>query len=209
MRNGKLASVPPALEAGAAAESTRERLFATASELFRTKGFAATTTREIAAALGIQKATLYHHIRRKDDLLYEMCRESLRRMHETAGEVFGADEEPLDRLRHLIRSHMISALHDRDQHATMLTELRFLPETEREEILELRQEYELRLEQAIAAAQEAGAIRADVSAKDLRLALLNMLNWTIFWFRPDGEHTPEELGRLYANIFVEGSAPRP
>lgn len=206
MAEGKLRNMSQAPASGA--ESTRERLFATAGELFRTKGFAATTTREIAAALGIQKATLYHHIRRKDDLLYEMCRDSLQRMHETADAVFAAHVEPLDRLQRLIEAHMISALHDQDKHATMLTELRFLPTTEREEILKLRQEYELRLERAIGDARDAGGIRTDISAKDLRLALLNMLNWTIFWFRPNDEHTPEELGQLYADIFIKGSAPR-
>jgi AcrR family transcriptional regulator len=139
--------------------NTKSRLFATAGELFRTKGFAATTTREIAAALGIQKATLYHHIRRKEDLLYELCLDSLEHMNRTADEVLSQDGEPVDRLRNLIAAHVVTALEERDQHATMLTELRSLPDAERAEVVGRRRQYETRIDETIAEAQRAGQIR--------------------------------------------------
>jgi AcrR family transcriptional regulator len=199
-----MASSPGQQEAFPAGESTKSRLTATAAELFRTKGFAATTTRELAAALGIQKATLYHHIRRKEDLLYKLCVDSLTRMDEVAELTESEYTDPLERLSNFISSHVITALEDRDQHAVMLTELRALPPDERAEVLIMRRRYEDRVDRLILAAQRAGRIRADASPSDLRLALLNMLNWTIFWFRPEGNHTPEELGKLYSEIFLNG-----
>jgi AcrR family transcriptional regulator len=57
---------PTAAEPGA---PTVDRLLDTAAGLFWEKGYAATTTREIAAALNIQQASLYYHMSSKEDLL--------------------------------------------------------------------------------------------------------------------------------------------
>jgi AcrR family transcriptional regulator len=187
-------------------ESTRSRLIAVAAELFRAKGFAATTTREIASVAGIQKATLYHHIRRKEDLLYELCVDALDHISAAADGVLSREGSAVERLRALIEVHVATILGERDQHAAMLTELRSLPPDARAEIVTRRKGYERRIDELISAAQEAGELRGDFEAKDLRLALLNMLNWAIFWFRPDGEHSPEELGKLYAEVFLAGTS---
>src|ERR1700752_4646273 len=53
--------------------STPERVLDTAAALFWEKGYAATTTREIAAAVGIQQASLYYHVASKEGLLYQLC----------------------------------------------------------------------------------------------------------------------------------------
>src|ERR1700749_3249620 len=56
---------------------TVDRLLDTAAELFWREGYAATTTREIRAALNIQQASLYYHIASKEDLLYQLCVSSI------------------------------------------------------------------------------------------------------------------------------------
>jgi len=60
---------------------TSARLLTVAAQLFHEQGYAATSTRELASILGITKASLYHHIRGKEDLLHAICLESLRRVH--------------------------------------------------------------------------------------------------------------------------------
>ncbi len=49
--------------------STRERILLVASELFATRGYHATTTREIAAAVGIRQPSLFHHYASKEAIL--------------------------------------------------------------------------------------------------------------------------------------------
>ena len=56
------------------------RILATAAELFRTKGYAQSTTRELAGMIGLKKASLYHYVQSKEDLLYEISIESLQQM---------------------------------------------------------------------------------------------------------------------------------
>jgi AcrR family transcriptional regulator len=49
--------------------TAREEILDAAAELFTTHGFASTSTRAIADAVGMRQASLYHHFATKDDLL--------------------------------------------------------------------------------------------------------------------------------------------
>jgi TetR/AcrR family transcriptional regulator, cholesterol catabolism regulator len=120
-------------------------------------------------------------------------------------EALATTDEPVAQIRALVTAHVDAMLSDRDALATMLIELRSLPEERRREVVELRDEYEALVRGALERAQAAGAIRSDVSARSLTLALLSLLNWPIFWFRPDGKLTPEALAELLASLFLEGA----
>ncbi|MHB1553148.1 MAG: TetR/AcrR family transcriptional regulator [Acidimicrobiales bacterium] len=60
---------PAGLTHAHAGDQTRARIVEVALELIADRGFAATSTREIAERLGVTKAALYYHFRTKDDLL--------------------------------------------------------------------------------------------------------------------------------------------
>ncbi|HVC14658.1 MAG TPA: helix-turn-helix domain-containing protein [Acidimicrobiales bacterium] len=57
-----------------AGDQTRAKILEVALELIADRGYAATSTREIAERLGFTKAALYYHFRTKDDLLAAMVR---------------------------------------------------------------------------------------------------------------------------------------
>ena len=50
-------------------DTARDEVLDAAAELFTTLGFAATSTRQIADAVGVRQASLYHHFRTKNDIL--------------------------------------------------------------------------------------------------------------------------------------------
>lgn len=180
------------------------RILATAAELFRTKGYAQSTTRELAGMIGLKKASLYHYVESKEDLLYEISIQSLRQIDGDVSAAIAA-AAPADALRDLIKAHICSALGNRDHHAVMLSELRSLSEPRRQQIVKARDAYEARVRGVIVTEQAEKRLRSDVNPKYLTLALLNLLNWTIFWYQPGGALGPEQLGRLLASIFIEGA----
>lgn len=189
-----------------AVSPTSERLRAVAATLFWTKGYAATTTRELAAELGVQKATIYHHIRSKEDLLYSLCIESLDNIYSAVEKAVAGVDDPTERVRTLIGAHVSAMLVDKDKHATMLTELRSLSPDRHREVVRLRDDYESLVRSILAEAQEAGALREDIPVKHLELCLLDLMNWAIFWFRPDQEMSPKQLSETFAVLFLEGAA---
>lgn len=184
--------------------ATAKRLRDEAARLFWEKGYAATTTRELAESLGMQRASLYYHTESKEMLLYDICVESLGNIHSAVARALLAESDPLSRVRAMISAHVISMLEDKEKHATMLTELKALSSSRRKEVVRLRDEYENLVRGVLSEAQDVGVLRQEASAKELELALLNLLNWTIFWYRPNGEFSPEHLARLFERVYLSG-----
>jgi AcrR family transcriptional regulator len=184
--------------------STSERLLIGSAGLFREKGYAGTTTRALSAMVGIQNGSLYHHVGGKEDLLYRLCMGSL----DAVGAVFSAivaeDLDPLTRLENLARGYLEQALNDRDRHATMLSEIRFLSPARRAEVVARRDANVAIVESAVRQAQEAGQVRPDIDAKYLTLALFNLLNWTIFWYNPDDELSEPAIAEILWSVFSVG-----
>lgn len=190
------ASLPP--ESPAA-----DRLFDTAADLFWRHGYAATTTREIATALGIQQASLYHHMASKEDLLYRICLSSLEAFLEQAN--VSRAECPLDRIKLLVRTHLGTLLRYQQRNVTQLTELRSLSARHRAEVLRLRDKYEQFSRSILKEAQAAGAIRSDVPAKFLNLELMSILNHASLWFRKGRALTEDHLAEIFTKVFLEGA----
>ena len=88
----------------------------------------------------------------------------------------------------------------------MLTEMRGLTPDHLVEVVALRDRYEQLIRDVVSQSQALGILRDDVAAKYLMLCLLNLLNWTIFWFKPGGDLDAEELGDLLASIYLEGAS---
>lgn len=186
------------------ANSTSARILSAAASLFRQKGYSATTTRELAAAAGIQKASLYHHFRTKEDLLYEITMGALDRVTAEVSQAMKIGATPSERLQNGMRTHLTTALGDRDIYATMLFDLRALSAERQRSVIRRRRDYESMIEKEILAAQRAGELRTDVDARHLTLALLNLLNWTMFWFNPRGPYSVTQLGEVLVTIFLDG-----
>lgn len=182
-----------------------DRILAAAATLFRTRGYAATSTRDLAKALGIQSASLYYHIRRKEDLLYALSVNSLERLTAEVTEAIAGIADPISRIETFVHVHLTRSLADRDEHAAMLFELRSLSGARRARVIQLRDAYQAIATHTISDAQGAGAFRRDVPAKLATLALLNLLNWSIFWYKPSRGYSPARLAATLSTIFLKGT----
>ncbi len=182
-----------------------DRLSAEAASLFRSKGYGNASTRELAERLGLQKASLYHHMSAKEDVLFAVCVDALDRITEAVEAALDGPIEPLGRLGAACRAHVSSALADSDLHATMLIEMRSLSPEHRSVVVAARERYEKLIRELVQSAQSAGDLRADIDAKWLTLALLNLMNWSIFWYHPGAGASPDELGATLLDIYLNGA----
>jgi AcrR family transcriptional regulator len=193
----------------AAGRPTAERLFDIAATLFYRKGYAATTTREIAAALGIQQASLYYHVTGKEDLLHQICVSSLDQLLTDVQAAISAVNNPVERIHVLARTHLRIILRHQIRHVTMLNELRALSEPHRIAVMALRKQYANLVRSVLEDAQSAGAVRGDIPARYLYLALLNILNWAVRWFHRGQTLSEDQLARIFTSIFLTGAAAAP
>jgi hypothetical protein len=107
----------------------------------------------------------------------------------------------------MIERHVSALIEDRSRHATMLVELRSLAPEQRQLVTDLRSRYDGIFDDAIASVQKATGRWPDTSTQLVRLSVLGILNWTIFWFSPDGTDSSAAVGGTFADIILAPLAP--
>jgi TetR/AcrR family transcriptional regulator, cholesterol catabolism regulator len=175
------------------------------SRLFAENGYSETTTRQLSSAMGITNGTFYHHFRSKEDLLRRICERALDEITAAVRRAVTAADDPLMGLEALITTHVEVITRSRHLHTTMLIELRALHGEHRRAVVVARDRYSGLVRDVIRRAQLARAVRDDLDAGTLTLLLLNLLNWTIFWYEPDGPLQPQALAEQMRALFFEGA----
>jgi AcrR family transcriptional regulator len=112
---------------------------------------------------------------------------------------------PVERIEVLVRTHLRTILRHQIRHVTMLNELRALSEPHRTAIMALRKKYAGLVRSVLEDAQAAGAVRTDIPARYLYLALLNILNWAVLWFRRGQTLSEDQIARIFTSIYLGGA----
>ncbi|MGE0348375.1 TetR/AcrR family transcriptional regulator [Hydrogenophaga sp.] len=164
----------------------RRELVAGAARLFRQQGFAATTTRDIAAAVGMRAGSPFYHFESKEALLGAVMLEGMQgalRRQQAALAQLPAGAGARERLRVLVRNHFDVLLGpDSDFIPVMLYEWRALSAVQRTEVNRLKDRYEAEWVpelEALHAQQQLGAEPALA-----RLMIFGALNWSAQWYTP-------------------------
>jgi len=176
-----------------------------ASALFREKGYTATSMRDLAQHLGIEAASLYSHIRSKEELLRNTC-------FSLADELFTAMEmitkQDLSARAHLeaaLQSHLEVITRDCDRSMVFLHEFRHLSEPWLGEFLKMRKAYEQNFMLILRKGIRNGEFRK-IDEKITTLALLSAVNSTPVWYRKGAGVQPKTLATQLSDILINGLA---
>lgn len=188
---------------GRQAASPLGEILRAATDLFSRKGFHATTTQELADAVGLVKGTLYYHIGNKEKLLFrihqDVTEDGIRRWTEIVARDLPASET----LRLMIVEHCRVMATYRDAVAIFSEEMKHLSPVLRRRLIARRDVYQGLLEATI----ERGVEKGELSTPSARLAsltVLGMLNGMYRWFRPGGRLKPDEVGAIFADLVLSG-----
>jgi AcrR family transcriptional regulator len=185
----------------------RLEILSAAARAFRHRGFAATGMREIAAVADLSPANLYHYFRGKQELLYFCQETSLERMRAAVRAARRGRGPAAEQLHDVIRAHVDCVLGEMEGAAAHL-EVDDLPARLRRRIVAQRDLYERELRRIVAAGIACGEF-VDCDATLTTRAILGALNWSVRWFRPDGERSPREVGEAFAAFLVRGLVAAP
>jgi AcrR family transcriptional regulator len=189
-----------------AGEATRKRLQEIALDLFWKKGYRSTTTRDVAATLGVQQASLYYHMKNKEDLLHGICYSSFLQVVENAEAAAGAASNPLEAIREIARSHLTTTLAYQKEFSVSLIECRALGPDYRAEIEALWSRYHMMSYEVLDEAKAAGLIRSDVPNKYIYTPMMCTLNWSAVWYRQGKGKSIGQLDELFAKVIFDGAA---
>lgn len=184
--------------------SRKAQIDRTATALFRARGFAATSMRELATALGIEAGSLYSHIKSKEEILHRVCFALAEKFFVDFTRATADAARPVaQRLRAAVEAHVRVLTRDAAASAVFLHEWRHLSEPARTEFLALRDKYEAGFRHLV----EQGVAQHELQTPDpafAALTLLASLNWLPTWYRPGGKLGTDEIAHRLAEQLLYG-----
>ncbi|GHE64776.1 MULTISPECIES: TetR/AcrR family transcriptional regulator [Roseivirga] len=184
-------------------KSRKQQIEEKATKLFREKGYAATSMRDLAQVLGIEAASLYSHIKSKEEILQKICFRMADQFFAAWKEVEKEQGSFSAKMEKAAIAHVKVITKDTDASAVFFHEWRHLSEPHLSEFLMMREDYEGRFKTIIRNGIENGEFEK-VDEKFMMLTILSSLNWTYNWYKPTGSLRPEEIGKQLANLILNG-----
>lgn len=182
---------------------TRDDIIEAAIALFREHGYHGTSMRDIARAVGIKKASLYHHFEGKQELLLTILDTGLERLITPLEEILAAEMSPEAKLRAAVHHHASLIANYPGAAALFLYEDRALEEPLRARYVARRDAFEGFFRQILQEGMQDGTFRNGDVAMSTQ-ALLGMVNWMTRWYRPEGRLSVEEIAETFADLFLCG-----
>ena len=179
--------------------SRRRAIEDVASDLFRARGYAATSVRDIAHALDLQGPSLYAHVTSKEDVLWAIIDRAAARFEAAADLAEGPTRDPESHLAALVRAHVGVIAADAGAAGVFVHEWRALGDDRRAAILARRDAYERRFRAVIEDGMATGAF-AMTDPGLAATAILSMLNGIPGWFNPAGRLGPDRIADHFADF---------
>lgn len=194
-------------EGNAAYLEKREQVVRAAAELFRAKGFRATTLADIAQAVGVDRASLYYYCESKEELLHEAVSGVTSANLEMIRGLRDSDLEPAEQISQLIRN-AIWSFHENYPHVFVYIQEEMTQIADRKDpwakaMLKQTREFEQALLGLLRDGVEQGRIRGDLDLDIVSQAFWGMINWTHRWYRPR-RHAPEVVASVFSAVFLQG-----
>lgn len=192
------------------AEKKRTQIDGRAAEVFRTaakiilqKGYDGTSVSDIADALGITKAGLYHYIRGKTELLYEIMKFGLEELDQQIMLPAKAIADPEERLRFVIRSHAKLVMDGEGAVTILVDEARALSPAQNRKVTKLKRAYLDFIRATLDEMKTAGKLR-DVNTTVTAFSIIASINWTSRWYRDDGALNATDIAEQITDVALNG-----
>jgi AcrR family transcriptional regulator len=195
----------------------RDEIIAAAADVLRNNGYEATTMKDIAAAVNLTAASLYHHFKNKDYLLLAVLEAGLEYIITQVDSITESALSPADKLRRMIEVHVVGVCDNTAVGAAMVFEIRTLMRVngsvdeaalrERRDLFFARRDhFENLFRQVIRQGIERGDFR-DVDVPVLTRTMLGAQNWVGVWYRPGGRLDGAQIAQTMADTFLRSLNP--
>ena len=180
----------------------RRKILQNAASIFGKKGYQKASLEEIASRLKLTKASLYHYVKSKDEVLYLIQMEALGEILAVARTVAVSGKKPSEKLRDIVieyirlatQKHIIGAL---SQHELIL------PKKWRLAIIAERDKFDNECQKIIKEGIESGEFKA-INWKMSYMAMIGAMNWITRWYSPQGPLSVDEISRCMVDFVLRG-----
>jgi AcrR family transcriptional regulator len=184
--------------------SRKEQVIRSAAQLFREKGYAASSMRDLAQKLGIEAASLYSHIKSKEEILQSLCFDMATEFRKSLKEVESKKVSASEKLKLGIIGHIQVMAKDLVASAVFMNEHRHLSQPYLRDFLLLRINYINRFKDIIEEGINKGEFKENIDKKLAVMTLFSSLNWMPMWYDPHSNIMPSDIGQQLADMLVTG-----
>jgi TetR/AcrR family transcriptional regulator, cholesterol catabolism regulator len=174
-----------------------------AAEIMCQKGYEGTSMNDIAEAAGLTKAGIYHYIRGKEELLFEIMTYAMDNLDQKVIAPAREIEDAEERLKKTVEGHTRSLLEGVGAITIVLEETSALTPAHRKIIKARKRSYFDFIRQTLEQLEAEGKLR-DVNHTTAAFGLLGMILWISRWYRRDGELSADDVMKDYVNIAMNG-----
>jgi len=182
---------------------TRDDILDAAAQVISQKGFHGASMSDIADAVNLQKASLYHHVTSKQEILLALLDRALGMLTDHIAGIT-AQNIPVDqKLRQMIRAYLSALADNADLTAVLLFEHRSLDKKTHARHVPQRDKFEGLWRDILNEGMRTKVFDCKDAGMAVR-ALMGVMNWTLTWYRPDGGMSIEEIADGYADLLFHG-----
>lgn len=180
-----------------------------AAELFASKGYEATSMRDISTRAGVSKSLLYHHFTDKYQIFTRIAALSGLGLNETVQQALPKGGTPAERLEVFMTT--TAAFFEANRLSWISASQDFWSSNEAQMSMQVKLRRDS-FERILRGILEDGVAKGDFAITDVRLAgrmILSSLNWMYRWYNPSGNRKAADIAREYFQMMVMGIATRP
>ena len=185
------------------ATDRKSEIIAIAAQLFKEKGYSAVTMRDIAQAMNIKAASLYNHIKSKQEILVLIVIEIAEEFTQTMETIVDSDENTIQKLEKVIQLHIDITLRNADALACLNNDWMHLADAELAYFIKMREDYEDNFRTIIKngiANQEIKNLNVEV----IIFSILSTLRTLYLWYGKKKSPNPSVLKSNMIQVLLNG-----
>ena len=182
---------------------TRDDILDAAAQVIRQKGYHGASMADIAEAVNLQKASLYHHVSSKQEILLDLLERALQMLSERISPLAVSEVPADEKLRQMIVAYLHLLAENSDLSSVLLFEHRSLDRKSHARHVPHRDKFEELWRNVLNEGVRSGVFACPDTGLAVR-ALMGVMNWTLTWYNPAGPKSIEEIADQYADLLFHG-----
>jgi AcrR family transcriptional regulator len=181
----------------------KTEIITVAAQLFKEKGYSAVTMRDIAQAMDIKAASLYNHIKSKQEILVLIVIEIAEEFTNTMDEVVSSNETTIKKIERIIQLHIDITLRDANALACLNNDWMHLADAELTYFIKMREDYEENFRTIIKKGIEDGEIK-NLNLEVIIFSTLSTLRTLYLWYGKKKSPNPSVLKSNMIQVLLNG-----
>ena len=174
-----------------------------AAILFKAKGYAATSMRDLAEEVGIEAASLYNHISGKAQILEEIIEKIANDCLSDLQEIEKTDVSSLNKIELFLRAHIKLMIYRFEEYFVMVNEWIHLDHEALQNFINNRKRYIGKVESILQEGIHKGEIK-NLLPYTVVLNLLSCVRGLEFWHRTNKTYTAESMENSMVEQLIGG-----